>query len=119
MCEEIKNLKISKNHQTFHVWWSKCNTKTVTGLFAKLGIDCKGIHWVLCQFVELESVSNTSKKLLRKFGIIGIPERELYVFKRIEYTINTYLQTTIPITMIVRFIILLIPWVMSSRTRGW
>ena len=33
--------------------------------FSKLGIDFKGIHRVLCRIVELESVSNTSKKLLR------------------------------------------------------
>ena len=64
-----KNLK---NHQTWNVWWSKCNAKTVIGLFAKLGIDFKGIYRVLCRFVELESVSNTSKKLLKKFGILGI-----------------------------------------------
>ena len=50
----------------------KMQCKNRNGLFAKLGIDFKGIHRVLCRFVELESVSNTSKKLLKKFGILGI-----------------------------------------------
>ena len=27
---------------------------------------------MLCRFVELELVSNTSKKLLRKFGMLGM-----------------------------------------------
>ena len=34
------------------------------------------IHRVLCRFVELESIKNTSKKLLRKFGIRDITEAQ-------------------------------------------